>query len=46
MSAFVVTVRQPGHAPLTYPAIAPDSVALVMDAQDRFGPCGVSVKPA
>ena len=46
MSAFLVTVRQAGHAPLTYTAIALDSCALIMAAQDEFGPCAVSVKPA
>lgn len=46
MSAFFVTVRQPGHLPVTYPAIATDSCMLIIAAQDRFGPCSVSVKPA
>jgi hypothetical protein len=46
MNAFLVTVRQPGHLPVTYPAIATDSASLIMAAQDEFGPCRVSVKPA
>jgi hypothetical protein len=46
MSAFLVTVRQLGHAPLTYSDIATDSCMLIMAAQDRFGPCSVSVKPS
>lgn len=45
MSTFLVTVRQPGHAPLTRTTIGPDSATLIMDAQDEFGPCRVSVKP-
>ncbi len=46
MSAYMVTVRQCGQPPLTYSAIATDSCALVIAAQDEFGPCSVSVKPA
>ncbi len=46
MSDFLVTIRVPGQLPLTYSAIGTDSVTLAMDAQDRFGPCGASVKPA
>jgi hypothetical protein len=46
MSTFLVTVRQPGHEPLTRTASGTDSAALIMAAQDEFGPCSVSVKPA
>ena len=46
MSAFLVTVRQPGYATLIYTAIAADSASLIIAAQDRFGPCGVTVTPA
>ena len=45
MSTFLVTVRQCGQLPVTYPAIAVDSCSLVMAAQDRFGACSVSVTP-
>jgi hypothetical protein len=43
MSAFLVTVHAPGREPLTYREVAADSIGLVMDAQDRFGPCRVFV---
>ena len=46
MSAFLVTVRAPGQAPHSYREMAADSASLVMDAQDRFGPCRVFVTPA
>lgn len=46
MSAFIVTITVPGKPPLTRTAIAFDSATLIMDAQDEFGACRVSVKPA
>lgn len=46
MSAFTVTVRLPGRPPFTRRELGTDSAALSMSAQDRFGPCGVTVKPA
>ncbi len=46
MSAFLVKITVPGAPPLTRTAIGPDSATLIMDAQDEFGPCRVSVKPA
>lgn len=46
MSAFTVTVRMLGQAPITYPAIGPDSGAVHIDALDRHGPCGVTVTPS
>lgn len=49
MSAFTVTIRQPGQAPgqgLTIPAIGTDSAAVHMAMVDQFGVCMISVKPA
>lgn len=46
MSAFIVTVRKLGQEPDTYFAIGTDSGAVHIDAQDRHGPCGVTVLPA
>ena len=46
MNTFTVTVRRPDLPDLIYPAIGTDSCALIMAAQDDFGPCCVSVKPA
>ncbi|MBC7860313.1 MAG: hypothetical protein H7Z39_16390 [Burkholderiaceae bacterium] len=46
MSAFTVTVRRPGQPPFTRRQFGTDSAALSMAAQERFGPCGVTVKPA
>ncbi len=45
MSAFSVTVRMLGLAPLMYFAIGTDSTAVHIDALDRHGPCGVTVLP-
>lgn len=46
MSVFIVTVVQIGQDPLIYADVGTDSAALCMAAYDRFGPCGVSAKPA
>lgn len=46
MKTFTVTVRTLGSAIIArYKAIGTDSAAVHMAALDRFGPCGVSVKP-
>jgi hypothetical protein len=45
MSSFTVTVRLPGCAPLSYPAIGTDSGAVHLAALERHGVCGVTVKP-
>lgn len=45
MNAFTVTVRTLLGL-LTYSAIGTDSGAVHLDALDRFGACGVTVKPA
>jgi hypothetical protein len=45
MNAFTVTVRTL-LGRLTYSAIGTDSGAVHLDALDRFGACGVTVKPA
>ena len=45
MSAFAVTVRLPGHAPLKYIAAGTDSTAVHIEALDRHGLCGVTVLP-
>jgi hypothetical protein len=47
MTTFTVTVRTLGSTIIaTYQAIGTDSASVHMAALDRFGPCGVSVKPA
>jgi hypothetical protein len=46
MSAFIVKITVPGSALLTRTAIAVDGCALIMAAQDEFGPCSVTVTPA
>lgn len=45
MQIFIVTVRT-GSERYQYQAIAMASVDLFPAAYDRFGACGVSVKPA
>lgn len=43
MNAFTVTVRRPDLPDLVYAGIGTDSCALIMAAQDDYGPCRVSV---
>jgi hypothetical protein len=45
MSAFTVTVRTLDRS-ITYQAIGTDSASVHLAALERFGACGVSVKPA
>ena len=45
MSAFMVTVRQLGAAPLVFFAIGRDSATVAIDAASRFDACGVTIKP-
>lgn len=45
MSTFIVKVYRPECPPVIYPAIGPNSAALIIDAQDRYFPCTVFVKP-
>jgi hypothetical protein len=44
MSTFTVTVRTENGA-LTYPAIGTSSADVHIDALERFGACGVTVRP-
>jgi len=44
MSTYTVTVRT-AIGSLTYPAIGPSSAAVHMAALERFGACGVTVRP-
>ena len=44
MSTFTVIVRT-ANGYLTYPATGASSAAIHMDALDRFGACGVTVRP-
>ncbi|GGY67889.1 hypothetical protein GCM10007387_57590 [Pseudoduganella albidiflava] len=44
MSPFTVTVRTESGT-LTYPAIGTSSAAVHIDALERFGACGVTVRP-
>lgn len=44
MKAFSVTVKTMSGR-IVYEAIATTSVELTLDAYDRFGACGVSVRP-
>lgn len=46
MSAFTVRVRRLGLPDEVYPDFGEDSAAVQMAAYDRYGACGVSVKPA
>ncbi len=45
MSTFTVCVRTATEA-ISYSAIGTDSIAVHMDAVDRFGVCAISVTPA
>lgn len=45
MRAFTVTVQQTARPLITYPALGTDSVAVIMAAIDRFGPCVITAKP-
>lgn len=45
MSTFTVTVQQLDAPAITFAAIGTDSAAVHMATVDRFGACGVSVKP-
>ncbi|MET3135291.1 hypothetical protein AAKU55_005599 [Oxalobacteraceae bacterium GrIS 1.11] len=45
MSAYTVTVCMLDQIRLRFYAIGRDSAAVNIAAQDRFGPCGASVKP-
>ena len=46
MNTFNITIKVPGKPPLTRTDIGTDSAALIMAAQDEFGPCSVTVTPA
>ncbi|QYG07149.1 hypothetical protein [Janthinobacterium sp. PAMC25594] len=46
MIAFIVTVRRDGLPVLSYPHQACDGSTAIMNAQDKYGICRVSVKPA
>ncbi len=41
---FTVTIRRPGKLPVTLLAVGSDSAGLAIAMQDRYGPCGVTVK--
>ncbi len=45
MSRFFVSVRRIGYAPLYYFDFGTDSGAVHIEALDRHGVCGVTVKP-
>ncbi len=46
MSSFIVTVIRLGQRRLDYFAIGTDSAAVHLATLERFGACGVSVRPA
>ncbi|WP_317205453.1 hypothetical protein [Janthinobacterium sp.] len=45
MKTFIVTVFRLDLPSETYLGTGTDSAAMSMAAQDKFGPCGVSVNP-
>lgn len=45
MTAFAITVRQFGHHPLHFFAIGASAAAVGEAAADRFGVCGITIKP-
>lgn len=46
MRSYTVTVRTPAGLLTTYPAIGTDSFTVHLAALERFGVCGVTVKPS